>query len=63
MSNSSMYSSLSYTELEQLAQKIIEVIEMPAEQKKNITSFAKRRIIEEFNIKKQQQEFVEFYKN
>jgi len=48
---------------EQLAQKIIEVIEMPAEQKKNITSFAKRRIIEEFNIKKQQQEFVEFYKN
>ena len=45
----------------QLAKKIIEVIEMPAEEKKNITSFAKRRIIEEFNIKKQQQEFVEFY--
>ncbi len=48
---------------EKLAQKIIEVIEMPAEQKKNITSFAKKRVIEKFNIKKQQQEFVEFYKN
>ena len=47
----------------QLAKKIIEVIEMPAEQKKNITSFAKTRVIEKFNIKKQQQEFVEFYKN
>lgn len=48
---------------EKLAQKIIEVIEMPAEQKKNIKAIAKNRVIEKFNIKKQQQEFVEFYKN
>lgn len=47
----------------QLAEKIIEVIKMPKEEKKNITSFAKNRVAEQFNIKKQQQEFVEFYKN
>lgn len=46
----------------QLAQKIIEVIGMPEEEKKRIIKFAKNRVAEEFNIKKQQQEFVEFYK-
>jgi colanic acid/amylovoran biosynthesis glycosyltransferase len=48
---------------EKLAKKIIEIIEMPRKEKKIITSFAKNRVAEQFNIEKQQQEFVEFYKN
>jgi colanic acid/amylovoran biosynthesis glycosyltransferase len=46
-----------------LAQKIIEVIDMSVKEKMKITTFAENRVAEEFNIKKQQQEFVKFYKN
>lgn len=46
-----------------LAEKIVEVINFPTSKKAQITNFAQHRVAEQFNITKQQQEFVEFYKN
>jgi len=47
----------------QLAKKIIEVSQLSEEEKSKITSRAMARVKEEFNIEKQQREFVNFYKN
>lgn len=47
----------------QLAKKIIEVSQLSEEEKNKITSRAIARVKEEFNIEKQQREFVNFYKN
>ena len=46
-----------------LAFKIIEVINLNTSDKQHISQNAQKRIKEEFNIEKQQQEFVSFYKN
>ena len=46
-----------------LAEKIVEVINLPTTKKAQISNFAQYRVAEQFNITKQQQEFVEFYKN
>jgi colanic acid/amylovoran biosynthesis glycosyltransferase len=46
---------------EVLAQVIENVIRLPIEEKKRITTNAKQRVINEFNLNKQQNEFVQFY--
>ncbi|MDT0552262.1 glycosyltransferase family 4 protein [Urechidicola vernalis] len=46
---------------EKLATKIAEIIELEKNLKKKITDFAMDRVKKEFNLKKQQQEFVTFY--
>jgi len=46
-----------------LAEKIIEVINLPTIKKAQITDFTEHRVAEQFSIKQQQQEFVEFYKS
>ena len=46
-----------------LADKIYEVIELPIAEKKQICERAILRVQKEFNIQKQQQEFVDFYSN
>ncbi|MBK5214591.1 MAG: glycosyltransferase family 4 protein [Flavobacteriaceae bacterium] len=45
-----------------LAEKIQEVLALSVEQKSSITQTAQKRVREEFNLEKQQQEFVGFYK-
>ena len=47
----------------QFAEKIITVSQLSEEEKNKITSRAMARVKEEFNIEKQQREFVNFYKN
>ena len=44
-----------------LADKIIEVIRLPEKEKKKIRKNARQRAVTEFNLQKQQKEFVEFY--
>lgn len=46
-----------------LAQKLMEVIALPESHKKKIKKKAIERVQSEFNLKKQQQEFVSFYTN
>ena len=46
---------------EVLAQVIDNVISLPIEEKNRITTNAKQRVTKEFNLKKQQNEFVQFY--
>ena len=45
-----------------LAEKMIEVIHLPSTEKKEISQAAIKRVRENFNIEKQQREFVDFYK-
>ena len=44
-----------------LANKILEVLNLHQEEKLKITEHAKFRVNQEFNIQKQQQEFIQFY--
>lgn len=46
---------------EALAKTIQDVIALSQEQKESISQNAQRRVIEEFNIEKQQREFINFY--
>ncbi|NRD20547.1 glycosyltransferase family 4 protein [Winogradskyella eckloniae] len=46
-----------------LAEKIIEIINLPEDIKKNIRTTAIERVKNEFNLEKQQDEFVRFYQN
>ena len=55
--------NMSNEEISTVAEKIVEVINFPTSKKAQITNFAQHRVAEQFNITKQQQEFVEFYKN
>lgn len=48
---------------ELLAQKIEEVLALNEEDKKTIPQNAKKRVMEEFNIEKQQSKFLNFYKS
>jgi len=48
---------------ELLAEKIIEIVNLPEDSKQNIRQNAIARIQKEFNLEKQQKEFVHFYKN
>lgn len=50
-------------ETKKLAEKIVEVSQLSIERKQQITLAAIDRVHKEFNIEKQQQEFVDFYKN
>ena len=45
-----------------LAEKIQEVLALSADEKMRITQLAQKRIKDEFNIEKQQKEFIDFYK-
>lgn len=47
---------------QKLAEKIKEVIALPQEKKETIRQNARQRVVQEFNLQKQAQEFVEFYK-
>ena len=44
-----------------LAEQIEHVIQLPEIEKKEITEYATDRVRDEFNIEKQQKEFVSFY--
>ena len=46
-----------------LADKIIEVIRLPQEQLSRVSKTARKRVLEKFNLEKQQKEFVDFYRN
>ena len=46
---------------EALAKMIMEVIHLPQEEKQGIRNNAKDRVIMNFNLEKQQKEFLEFY--
>ncbi|MCK5816080.1 MAG: glycosyltransferase family 4 protein [Flavobacteriaceae bacterium] len=48
---------------EKLAEKIKKVLNLPLEEKNKIRKFAIHRIRNEFNLEKQQQEFIKFYTN
>jgi colanic acid/amylovoran biosynthesis glycosyltransferase len=47
---------------EKLAEKIHEVYEMSLHEKKTIQSFAQKRVREDFNLEKQREEFLIFYR-
>ncbi|WP_299101290.1 glycosyltransferase family 4 protein [uncultured Winogradskyella sp.] len=47
----------------QLAQKIMEILNLPEEQKQEIRNVAIERVKKEFNLEKQQEKFVRFYQN
>ena len=44
-----------------LAEKIVEVINLPESNKEKIRKQAIERVTKEFNIEKQQKEFIDFY--
>ncbi|MBE9490741.1 MAG: glycosyltransferase, partial [Bacteroidetes bacterium] len=44
-----------------LAEAIMKVIHLPKEEKEKVRNNANERVIESFNLIKQQQEFIEFY--
>ena len=44
-----------------LAEKIVEVINLPDSNKEKIRKQAIERVTKEFNIEKQQKEFIDFY--
>ncbi len=46
-----------------LAKKIMEVLNLSNERKKEVSEFARKRVQSEFNIHKQNEAFVEFYSN
>ena len=46
-----------------LAKKIIEILQLNEEEKRKISKFAQQRVAMSFHIEKQQQEFINFYKN
>jgi len=46
-----------------LAKKIIEILQLNEEEKRKISKFAQQRVATSFHIEKQQQEFINFYKN
>ena len=46
-----------------LSKKIIEILQLNEEEKRKISKFAKQRVATSFHLEKQQQKFINFYKN
>ena len=46
-----------------LSKKIIEILQLNEEKKRKISKFAQQRVATSFHLKKQEQEFINFYRN